>query len=367
MSGTSAEGERFMSALKKIRSALTSGFGRRNSDENSLASAEALAQAGRYVDAIRVGTLVNRLNPDPELEWRLVQWRRMAFFEVAHPACRPDWPPAIEDPFAGLNKVAEIPASVLTSAMLGGGILHHGALIVRGLFNKEEAEWLANGVDAAMQACANFANGAPINETLPWYGQFPLPPESIQAGGRPFVEQGGGVWTADSPRMLFQFLEMLERKHIPEMIGEYLGERPALSIGKSTLRKVPVTTGTEWHQDGAFLGEDIRTVNMWLSLSHCGVDAPGLDMMPWRIPHIVETGTHGSHFSWAVGPGMADIVSEGKSIATPTFAPGDVIFFDQLFLHRTGIRPGMTKERLAIESWFFAPSTYPLQQEPILI
>ena len=36
------------------------------------------------------------------------------------------------------------------------------------------------------------------------------------------------------------------------------GERPALSANKATLRRVPVKTSTDWHQDGAFLGQDIR-------------------------------------------------------------------------------------------------------------
>ena len=31
----------------------------------------------------------------------------------------------------------------------------------------------------------------------------------------------------------------------------------------------------DWHQDGAFLGEGISTLNLWLPLSDCGDDAPG--------------------------------------------------------------------------------------------
>ena len=64
------------------------------------------------------------------------------------------------------------------------------------------------------------------------------------------------------------------------MIAGYLGERPALSVKKWTLRRVPIDTSADWHQDGAFLGSGIRTINMWLSLSQCGADAPGLDIVP---------------------------------------------------------------------------------------
>ena len=50
----------------------------------------------------------------------------------------------------------------------------------------------------------------------------------------------------------------------------------------------------------------------------------------------------------------------------PEFAPGDALLFDHLFLHRTAVDPEMTKERHAIETWFFAPSAYPDGQIPLV-
>ena len=38
------------------------------------------------------------------------------------------------------------------------------------------------------------------------------------------------------------------------------------------------------------MGTDIRSVNLWMALSHCGDEAPGLDIVPRRLDHIVETG-----------------------------------------------------------------------------
>ena len=63
-----------------------------------------------------------------------------------------------------------------------------------------------------------------------------------------------------------------------------MGERPALSVKKSTLRRVPVDTQTDWHQDGAFIGEDIRTCNGWIALTDCGGDPPGVELVPPRVP-----------------------------------------------------------------------------------
>ena len=50
----------------------------------------------------------------------------------------------------------------------------------------------------------------------------------------------------------------------------------------------------------------------------------------------------------------------------PLFEPGDALLFDDLMLHRTAAAPGLTRARYAIESWFFAPSTYPADQIPIV-
>ena len=49
---------------------------------------------------------------------------------------------------------------------------------------------------------------------------------------------------------------------LTDLVAGYLGERPALSLEKWTLRRVPPTANTSWHQDGAFLGETVRTVNV---------------------------------------------------------------------------------------------------------
>jgi hypothetical protein len=36
-----------------------------------------------------------------------------------------------------------------------------------------------------------------------------------------------------------------------------------------------------------------------------------------------------------------------------------VLIFDHMFLHRTAILPGITRDRHALETWFFAPALYP--------
>src|SRR5262249_19869686 len=129
-------------------------------------------------------------------------------------------------------------------------------------------------------------------------------------------------------------------------------------LQKCTLRKAEPNVAGGWHQDGAFLG-DVRSLNVWLSLSHCGDTAPGLDIVPTRIDHIVDTGTEGAVHDLAVSQKMAEELAGGKGIQRPIFEPGDVMLFDDVFLHKTGSDPSMPNPRYAIESWFFGPSAFP--------
>jgi len=315
--------------------------------------------------AIEYATRENRGLRAPELDRQIAAWRATAFAHLPPPRPRPDWPPEFADPFPDETGLPVIDATTLTPEVLGGAILHHGALWVRGLIDRDRAALLRQDIDKVLAARDAFRAGAPVEETTPWYVHAPMDPSL--AASRDWVE-GGGAWTADSPRMLFDLIDLFEERGVIDVIAATLGERPALSIGKSTLRRVANTTDTDWHQDGAFLGDYVRTVNCWLTLSDCGVDAPGLDVVARRLPYVMQSGSHGAYFDWSVGPGMIELLKQGGApVMSPVFAAGDALLFDHLMLHRTGVRPGMTKSRWAIESWFFAPSNFPMEQAPLVI
>jgi hypothetical protein len=106
-------------------------------------------------------------------------------------------------------------------------------------------------------------------------------------------------------------------------------------------------------------------MNVWLALSHCGVDAPGLDVVPRRID-LVETGTEGAIFDWSVGRAVVDRAAGPGGVTRPVFRPGDALLFDERNLHATACGPDMTNSRYAIEAWFFAPSQYPADQVPLV-
>lgn len=330
-----------------------------------LAHAEGLVAAGDYRQAIDYATDANRHIRSAKLERQLVLWRASAFPTISHTGPS-SWPPNFADPFPGEHGLPEIDAKELTAEIMGGAFQHHGSLWVHGLIPEDEAERLREGIEKAFAARDAHHAGAPIEDTSPWYVPIPLESQVVLARG--WVEGGGGVWTADLPRMLSELIDLFDHKGLIDIITRFLGELPALSVGKSTLRRVPYTSSTEWHQDGAFLGATVRTVNTWLALSDCGQDAPGLDLVAQRLPTVVQPGSHGAAFNWSVGAGAVDVLEQaGAPVVSPLFKAGDAMLFDQLMLHRTGVRPGMTKSRWAIESWFFAPSTYPMEQGPLVV
>jgi hypothetical protein len=166
--------------------------------------------------------------------------------------------------------------------------------------------------------------------------------------------------------LTFEMLEMFASAGLPELVGAYLGERPLISLQKTTLRKAEPHVPGAWHQDGAFMG-DVRALNLWLSLSRCGDESPGLDVVPRRLDQIVATATDDAVLDYQVSQAKAEEAAGDKRITRPIFEPGDALFFDELFLHQTGSDPAMPKPRFAIESWFFGGSAFPGEYGPIAV
>jgi len=332
-----------------------------------LAHAHELMRQANHVDAIAYLRLACLEQPIAEYQKLLAQCRYFACLPQP-PLSAPSsvWPPEVSDVFADVEGVPEISADRLDPLTLAAGIRHHGALLVRGLLHESHAAQLVAGIDQVLRSCEAWRLDGGQSADAAWYSRLPLPEDCALIEGRAFGESIGGVWAADSPRMLYELTEIYEANGVLSTIADYFGERPVMSVGKSTLRRVPASQGiADWHQDGSFMGSDIRSVNVWLSLSHCGEDASGLEFLPRRVPAVLPTGSHGANFYWTVGPGMVEQTAADVATVSPVFAPGDALLFDHFFLHRTGVPPRISKPRYAIESWFFAPSAYPAKQVPL--
>lgn len=331
----------------------------------AVAEGRRLVDEGRALDAVELLSGVNAAEADSDVECTLAMARNRAFGEV-EPASRfASWPVGAEDLDRSAPHIPDIAPAELTGASLRRSIASHGCARIPGLLDRAQVDAFVEGIDTAL-GVREANKESPYKKTSSWFAGLPLPKPEAQSLGRPWIAGAGGMLACDSPRLLELIFTTYRGAGLFEVLEDYLGERPILSANKCTLRRVPLSANTDWHQDGAFMGSGIRAMNVWIALTDCGSDAPGMDLVPRRFEAIAETGTGGAIFDWAVGPDVVAELSEDAPVVRPEFAAGDALFFDDLFLHRTGISPDMTVERYAIESWFFAKSDYPDGQVPLV-
>lgn len=329
-----------------------------------VAEAERLEAAGDLFGAIDVLSEANRTARDTDLELRIRHLRNLAGMDLlANAIGDPSYvAPAGQLPDPGeQSRIPEVTPDQLDAGLLRAGILEYGCLLVRGLMDPDKATRMAAGIDHAFEVRRGLSGGESDPEG--YYSEMtPVPPHEI--GGRNWIADGGGVLAADSPRLMFDMLESLEEAGLRGVLEEYLGEKPAISAQKCTLRKATPDVSGAWHQDGKFLGE-VRSLNVWLSLSRCGDVAPSMDVIPRRLDGFAQAGTLDAPLDYVVSQEVAEEVAGDVGIVRPIFNPGDALLFDHLFLHQTGADPSMPNPRYAIESWFFGPSAYPVEYAPI--
>jgi hypothetical protein len=345
-------------------------FKRRSSKDGAAAVAERhpaieeTAAIADHFEAIDRLNEVNRGERSAAVEHEIRRRRNLAGMELLETAPpNPVFPePAATLPARGeQSRIPELTPAELTPGVLRAAILESGCLLVRGLMDPGDAERMAADVDRVHEIRSALGEGEADPEGL--YDELePEPPFIVWE--RTWIEQGGGVLAVDSPHLLFRMLEAFESAGLRSVITDYLGERPAISAQKCTLRKATPDVAGGWHQDGKFLG-DVRALNVWVSLSRCGDVAPSMDVVPARLDHYVETGGEGVEFKNQISQATAEEAAGETGIVRPIFEPGDALLFDELFLHQTGSDPSMPNARYAIESWFFGASAYPDSYAPI--
>lgn len=331
-----------------------------------LAEADRQVAAGRILDAIDMLHQANGARPATEVEQRLAALRYQAFDHLEAVSAFAEWPVPVADlDRSEAPHIPQIAPSDLTADAVRRAIATHGGAHVPGLLGEHQVGAFVAGIEHVLTVRETSPDN-PLNRETSWFSSLRLPREQAQSLARNWVAGDGGILACDSPRMLELLFATYEAVGLRDVVTEYLGERPALSANKGTLRRARLDGKSDWHQDGAFLGTGIRALNVWVALTDCGVDAPGMDLVPRRFETVQETGTGGAIFDWAVGPDVVAELSADAPVVRPHFRAGDAMLFDELYLHRTALDPSMTRTRHAIESWFFAPSCYPPGQVPLV-
>jgi hypothetical protein len=342
------------------------GAGRARATTSTLSAADELVRVGRVRDAIDRLADANRARRDPAIEIRLLQLRQDAVCSLDRSSARSPWPPVYDDPFPEtVGCLPEVHVADLNAEVLGGAVAHHGGLIVRNLLELEDARRIIDGIHRAEAQRHRIDDDVPEDEGASWYTPYPAS-HGVSTRGR--VQRRGGIWMADSPANTALVLDLLVSRGVIGAVARHLGERPCFSLQKSTLRRLPpVFSLTGWHQDGAFLGSDVRTMNVWTALSPCGGDrpTPGLELVPKRLSEILST--EGGMGPISIAPALLDLVAADAPPVRPEFEPGDGLMFDERFLHQTYLHENMTDDRYALECWLFAPSHSSPDYLPFLV
>jgi hypothetical protein len=322
-------------------------------------TAELWAEIARLTEA-------NRTAHDRQTERQLLRLRHLAGIRlVDHAPENPKFVAADTGALPAGDPMPEVPGSALTAGLLRAGILRDGCVLVRGLVARQRALGMADELETAYRRRTAAQRGEGGLEG--YYETFDPHPRFGPVEGRSWIEHGGGLLAADSPRLAFELFEALHAADLRRIVTEYLGEPAMISIHKTTLRKAePAVTGS-WHQDGYFMG-DVRSLNLWLSLSRCGDIAPGLDILPRRIEHyLANTPDTDSYFDYTISDARVREAAGDTAVLRPIFEPGDALFFDERFLHQTGSDPAMSNPRYAIENWFFGGSSFPDEYAPLAV
>ncbi|ABM78775.1 phytanoyl-CoA dioxygenase family protein [Prochlorococcus marinus] len=152
-------------------------------------------------------------------------------------------------------------------------------------------------------------------------------------------------------------LNMFCNSKIPSLYKELLGTRIKILTGNSQPRRqhpAKHNPPVPFHQDASFIGNPGLVINSWIPLNEAGLNAPGIQIVlrpesviynqsKFRIkkPTTYEEIdiSHDSAFS-EITPDL---------LWAPIIAPGDVLFFSHLTIHRTYQTDKMKLQRISLE------------------
>jgi hypothetical protein len=130
------------------------------------------------------------------------------------------------------------------------------------------------------------------------------------------------------------------------------------SVGLMLRKMVPhesvEATSIPWHQDAFGYPPEFVAINCWTLLSpdECGLTSPGLDLIPDAIPAFIGLEEAPASASYGFLESSRDAIrryTQAYDPWRPSIRLGDVLIFDSLAIHRTGLAPEQTQPRISLE------------------
>ena len=232
----------------------------------------------------------------PQVEERILQLRHTAGLQLPPgPRTAPGNPePAFELLATGPACLRPAPGE-LTPELLRAAVLRGGSLLVRGLVGPGTSPVWSRGWTARSRRARGRRVGrrtAPTTRSLsPTHDSIWGPSDHGSANER-------GACGRRLPEGHVRHARHLRAKRsstswLPSISASARRSRstsaPFAGSGRRPARATASGTRTEPSSG------DVRALNVWLSLSHCGDVAPGLDIVPRRIDHVVPDRHRGGH------------------------------------------------------------------------
>lgn len=291
-------------------------------------------------------------------EVKLVQLRHKVWQSGQYPVPPAHWPVPKPAPHVGGADMPTVHRSEFNVEVLRTAINQQSCLLVRGLMSPEHADMLITGTDRALDAARRRGAGETGPAVAPWFRPFvPEGSPDTYSAARAWSEALGTVLVADSPRNFRRMLDVFEAMGLLDLLTSYFGVRPVVTHSKTSLRRVAPGTPGGWHQDVYAYGVESRALNMWVALSPCGRDAPGLALVPTNTGGPLEDLPPAPPVQQLSDATIKRLEAERAPVLEPALEKGDVLFFDTLLPHQTQQGEAFTRDRYSLDCWFFAPTT----------
>ena len=292
-----------------------------------LARAEDLAARSRAVEAIGLLTDANRTQQDPLIEQTLVSLRIRAWDQMDRTG-RTRELDRVADLFPHESGIPIVAVDDLDATVMRSAIVHHGAIVVRNLLPSARCASLCDAIDKSWEAIGRYEAAGETNPA--WFAPIQASGYGADMQSRMWGLKSGTAYVADSPRLFFELIEAFDDIGMKEIVGDYFGEPPMLSLAKTAQRRLPADAVGEWHQDAAVYGATAKALDVWIPMSRCGDLAPGLELWPRRLENVLETVGPGA-LEFGTRPEIVSALTKDVRSVHPVFDPGDAAIFDELF------------------------------------